>query len=351
MRANTKHEQRRRRRRSPRAAPRRRSASSSRKRCRSGRSDCWRRTGSRKLTPIIVALIFGGAARETSASNGRPEIHEADALHGAVQHRPDPRHSARREQRSRRRGTDSPLPQMNEPIAILRQRGRLAARARACQFHSANSSGNATGCWPTDRSSRTTGSGSRSRRRQIGMLLEPDRQDVGELIVSDVGKHDDRHGADQRRDRLAFVARQRRGCRARFAFDPRRQIAIAAQIGRKRAEHEQRRGAEPDMPAIALPQKAAQQRPGDRAEIDRGAEDREAARAARLVVGRIDAADLRRDVPLEQPGADDQQQQRDQEAWSKAMARWPPLIDSAPSTTALRWPMRSPIQPPSTGVK
>ena len=42
---------------------------------------------------------------------------------------------------------------------------------------------------------------------------------------------------------------------------------------------------------------------------------------------------------------------REKEAWSKAMARWPLLIDKAPSTTALRWPMRSPIQPPSTGVK
>jgi hypothetical protein len=58
-----------------------------------------------------------------------------------------------------------------------------------------------------------------------------------------------------------------------------RQMPIAGQIGGQSGEHEDRRNAEAVLPTVDLREHTAQQRPGDRSEIDPHAEDGEAAGA------------------------------------------------------------------------
>src|SRR5690349_19684513 len=96
----------------------------------------------RKQTPIIVALIFGGAARETSASSV-----------GQKYMKPTPwiaQNSTGQTQRTRPGETAIPTsktryapPQMNEPIAIL-VRALGSPPARAWRSHNANRNGTET---------------------------------------------------------------------------------------------------------------------------------------------------------------------------------------------------------------
>src|SRR5215213_9349918 len=143
------------------------------------------------------------------------------------------------------------------------------------------------------------------------MLLKPDREDVRQLVISDVRESGNRHRPDQGSDCLPVVTGQRRR-RTGGSLDPRRQITVPAEIRRKRPKHEQSRRAKANVPAVPLAKKSAEQWPGDRTEIDARAKDREAPGAPRLIVTRVNAADLRRNVALEQPRTDDQERKGEQ---------------------------------------
>ena len=95
--------------------------------------------------------------------------------------------------------------------------------------------------------------------------------------------------------------------------DSRRQVAIADQVRGESREHETSRDAEAEVPAVDLREQPREQRPDDGTEVDRHAEDREAARAPRLVVARVEGTDLGRDIALEESRADHEQQQGEQE--------------------------------------
>jgi hypothetical protein len=68
------------------------------------------------------------------------------------------------------------------------------------------------------------------------------------------------------------------------------------------------------VPAIGGRYRAAAERTEHRTDIDAGREDRESLCPPRFVLARIELADLGRDVALEEPRAEDQQEQREQEA-------------------------------------
>src|ERR1041385_2403549 len=92
---------------------------------------------------------------------------------------------------------------------------------------------------------------------------------------------------------------------------------ISAQVGalypQNDEEHEDGGDAEAVVPAKNLCEQTAEQRSNDRANVDSGGEDDETARAPRFVILWIKGADLRRNISLQETGADDEQQQGEQE--------------------------------------
>ncbi len=109
--AEQQHQQRRRRRRLPRAATRRRAGSSSRRRCRSSPIRLLRDEQGQEAHPHHRRVDLRRRRPRNQREQRRPEIHEADALQRAVEHRPDPQHRAADPKgRSPRRAPGWPLP-------------------------------------------------------------------------------------------------------------------------------------------------------------------------------------------------------------------------------------------------
>ena len=144
------------------------------------------------------------------------------------------------------------------------------------------------------------------------VLLDPHRQHVGPLAVGHRLEDGDEDHDDERADHAPVGGGERLGSGA-AARHPRRQLPVAVEVGGEPEQHEDRGNPEAVAPTVHLRQQAAQQRSGHRPDVDRGAEDHEAVRAARFISLRIQRTDLRRDIALEKSRADHQQQQRQQE--------------------------------------
>ena len=82
-------------------------------------------------------------------------------------------------------------------------------------------------------------------------------------------------------------------------------VGAAIEIDRKPERHADAGGGEAVVPAELLAERAADERRQERAEIDADIEDREGAVAARIA-GRVERADLGRDVGLERAVAEDE---------------------------------------------
>src|SRR5689334_2895390 len=100
------------------------------------------------------------------------------------------------------------------------------------------------------------------------MLLQPDGEDIGELVIGDVRADGDEHRDDERRNDSAVLRRKRSCGLARLPRDPRRQISIATEISGEPAKHEQGGDAETDMPSISFAEEPAYKRTCDGAKVD-----------------------------------------------------------------------------------
>jgi hypothetical protein len=83
-------------------------------------------------------------------------------------------------------------------------------------------------------------------------------------------------------------------------------------IGDEAEDHADTGSAEAVVPADLFPQDAGDQRRGECADIDPHVEDREACIPARTAL-RVQIANDRRDVRLEQPGSDDDENEAEEE--------------------------------------
>ena len=88
------------------------------------------------------------------------------------------------------------------------------------------------------------------------------------------------------------------------------QVFLAPEELAQAEYHADARGAEPVAPAVGLSQVAADDRGKQRAQVDAGVEQRETGVSARIVL-RVQLADDRGDVRLEESNADDDQGQRE----------------------------------------
>ena len=86
------------------------------------------------------------------------------------------------------------------------------------------------------------------------------------------------------------------------------EIFSAGDVLREPEDHSESRRCEADEPVHTLAQIAAHQRRDERAEIDAHVEDREA-RIAPVIVRPVQPAHDHADVPLQEPGADDDERQ------------------------------------------
>ena len=88
--------------------------------------------------------------------------------------------------------------------------------------------------------------------------------------------------------------------------------ALPEKVEAETRDHADAGGAEAVVPAEPLPERAADERREERAEVDPHVEDRECAVPPRIT-RRVEASDLCRDVRLEGAVAEDQEQQRGEE--------------------------------------
>ena len=147
----------------------------------------------------------------------------------------------------------------------------------------------------------------------VGVAVGPERDGVALLLV---GGPEERHRQREQHERAhgaPFVAAERLclALRQHAASHVRRQRARGVEIDRQPERHADAGRAEAVVPAELLAERAADQRRQERAEVDADIEDREGAVAARIA-GRIERADLGRDVGLERAVAEDEDEQREQ---------------------------------------
>ena len=151
----------------------------------------------------------------------------------------------------------------------------------------------------------------------VGVVVGPQRDGVALLLIGRPEQAHRQEQHDQREDGAPLRTVERALDRAR----PRPRDALAL-VGRQRRGgeeiddepdgHADAGGAEAVVPAGDFAERAGDQRGEECAEIDADIEDRIGAVAARIA-GRVERADLRRDVGLERAVAEDQHQQRKQE--------------------------------------
>ena len=137
------------------------------------------------------------------------------------------------------------------------------------------------------------------------MLLNPDRIHVEHLIERRRLEDGDDHHGNERADDAPLGSRES----SAFELPPlhsRRQVTISVKICSEAKEHENRGDAKAVVPAINLCQETAEQRSGDRSDVDSRAEDDEPARPLRFVLCRIKGTDLRRNIALQKTRANDE---------------------------------------------
>ena len=161
---------------------------------------------------------------------------------------------------------------------------------------------------------QVVGNGESPTDAAVGVAVGPERDGVALLLV---GRPEERHRQrqqDERAHRAPFVAAERLRLAGGLAPGERvgRQHRRGIEVDRKPDRHADAGRGEAVVPAELFAERAADQRRQERAEVDADVEDREGAVAAR-VAGRVERADLGRDVRLEGAVAEDEPQEREQE--------------------------------------
>ena len=149
----------------------------------------------------------------------------------------------------------------------------------------------------------------------VRVPVGPELQRVALLLVD--SPEDDVERAEQHQgpNPPPFVARER-PCLARPSTRPHVEVggegALPEKVKAKTRDHADAGCAEAIMPAQPLPERAADERRKESAEVDPHVEDREGPVPPRITLG-VKASDLCRDVRLEGAVAEDQEQQREEE--------------------------------------
>src|SRR2546430_1115847 len=137
------------------------------------------------------------------------------------------------------------------------------------------------------------------------MLLNPDRIHIEDLIERRRLEDGDDHHGDERVNDAPLAGRES-GTLELPPLHSRRQAAVSVEISGEAEEHENRSDTEAVVPAINLCEHTAEQRSGDRSDIDCRAENDETAGPPRFVFRRIKGTDLRRNIALQKTRADDE---------------------------------------------
>ena len=144
------------------------------------------------------------------------------------------------------------------------------------------------------------------------MLLNPDRIHVEDLIERRRLEDGDDHHYDERIHDAPL------GCAESSALEfapphARWQVAVSVEIRGKAKEHKDRGDAEAVVPTINLCEHAAEQRSGDRSDIDCRTENDETAGPPHFIFRRIKSTYLGRNIALQKARADNEQEQGEEE--------------------------------------
>ena len=151
----------------------------------------------------------------------------------------------------------------------------------------------------------------RAEQVAVGVFARPQHDGVALLLVGAPEQADRQHQRHDRADRQPGLAADGRRARLAFGEAVLRQCRRGEQIDDEADGHADAGGGKAVVPAEFLAERAADQRRQKRAEIDADIEDREGAVAA-AVAGRVEPADLGRDVRLEGAVAENEKAEREQ---------------------------------------
>ena len=243
--------------------------------------------------------------------------------------------------------------QIHAPVAILPS-SPGSPPCRCCQRQNANSTGTDTMLTKRiDRIEPRDGNG-KPKQVEVRVIVDPDERDIRILVIGDRLKdrdeHDEQESPDDARLAASAAAAPRPCSRLRESpiastRNPLRYVASPINI-RTPAKPK------PACQPYKLREQAAGERTDHRADVDRRREDGEAAVRPAPSSSAYSAPTWAEMLPLSKP----------QPTTSSTSASEKRLIErhrdvagahsTAPSTTALRWPIqRSAMIPPNTGVK
>ena len=151
-----------------------------------------------------------------------------------------------------------------------------------------------------------------AQHRQVDVIAHPQVVCVPFLGVDDPVQRQQRHQQEKCHDGLALGSRQPRARGGGAGGLPGRKPCRTGRVEDEPEQHAEPGEAEAIVPAVALAEGPGDQWRDEHADVDHRIVDLDRVRAARIALV-VERADLRDQVAAQEPGPEDQQQQREQE--------------------------------------